>query len=89
MKFDWHENKAVINISKHGVSFDEASTIFNDPLYIDLYDPHHSDEEERYFIIGNSNQGRLFITSYTERDELIRFISARLETRTEREVYES
>ncbi|AFY94839.1 BrnT family toxin [Chamaesiphon minutus] len=88
MKFDWDENKAASNLFKHGVSFDEAKTVFDDPLYIDFYDPAHSDDEDRYLIVGESNQRRLLIVSYTERGNLIRLISAREVTRTEREVYE-
>jgi uncharacterized protein len=88
MKFDWDENKAASNLFKHGVSFDEAKTVFDDPLYVDFYDPAHSDDEERYLIVGKSNQRRLLIVSYTERGRLIRLISAREVTRTEREVYE-
>jgi uncharacterized protein len=88
MRFDWDENKAVSNLSKHGVSFEEAKTVFDDPLYVDFYDPAHSDEEDRYLIVGESSQRRLLIASYTERGNLIRLISAREVTRTERKVYE-
>ncbi len=88
MRFDWDENKAVSNLSKHGVSFEEARTVFDDPLYVDFYDPAHSDEEDRYLIVGESIQRRLLIASYTERGNLIRLISAREVTRTERKVYE-
>ena len=88
MRFDWDENKAVRNLSKHGVSFEEAKTVFDDPLYVDFYDPAHSDEEARYLIVGESSQRRLLIASYTERGNLIRLISAREVTRTERKVYE-
>ncbi|MBD2005217.1 MULTISPECIES: BrnT family toxin [Cyanophyceae] len=88
MRFDWDENKAASNLSKHGVSFEEAKTVFDDPLYVDFYDPDHSDDEERYLIVGESNQGRLLIVSYTERGDSIRVISARVVTRSEREVYE-
>ncbi|MBD2296295.1 BrnT family toxin [Anabaena sphaerica FACHB-251] len=88
MKFEWDENKATKNLSKHGISFEEAKTVFKDPLYIDFYDPDHSVDEERYLIVGESNQGRLLIVSYTERTNSIRLISARLVTRTEREAYE-
>jgi uncharacterized protein len=88
MRFDWDENKAASNLLKHGVSFDEAKTVFDDPLYVDFYDPAHSDDEDRYLIVGESNQRRLLIVSYTERGNLIRLISAREVTRTEREVYE-
>jgi uncharacterized protein len=88
MRFDWDENKAASNLLKHGVSFDEAKTVFDDPLYVDFYDPAHSDDEDRYLIVGESNQRRLLIVSYTQRGSLIRLISAREVTRTEREVYE-
>jgi uncharacterized protein len=70
------------------VSFEEAKTVFDDPLYVYFYDPAHSDEEDRYLIVGESNQRRLLIASYTERGNLIRLISAREVTRTERKVYE-
>jgi len=88
MQFEWNESKAKHNLSKHRVSFEEAKTVFGDPLYIDFYDPDHSEDEERYLIVGQSSRGRLLIVSYTERSESIRLISAREVTRTEREVYE-
>jgi uncharacterized DUF497 family protein len=88
MQFEWDKNKASLNVSKHGVSFEEAKTVFEDPLYVDFYDPDHSEEEERYLIVGESHQGRLLIVSYTERGNIIQLISAREATRTEREVYE-
>lgn len=88
MKFEWDRSKATSNLSKHEVSFEEAKTVFDDPLYIDFYDPDHSESEERYLIVGESNQGRLLIVSYTERRDSIRLISAREVTRTEREAYE-
>ncbi|MEG4803956.1 BrnT family toxin [Microcoleus sp. ARI1-B5] len=88
MNFEWDENKAAANQSKHGVSFEEAKTVFDDRLYVDFYDPDHSDEEDRYIIIGASRRGRLLIVSYTERGDAIRLISAREVTRGEREVYE-
>ena len=75
-------------MSKHQVSFDEAKTVFDDPLYIDFYDPDHSEEEDRYLIVGQSTQGRLLIVSYTERGNSVRLISAREVTRKERRVYE-
>ena len=77
MKYEWDENKAVKNLAKHGVSFAEAKTIFDDPMYVDFYDLDHSEDEERYLIVGESNRGRLLIVSYTERRESIRIISAR------------
>ena len=88
MQFKWDKNKAIRNLSKHGVSFEEAKTVFEDPLYVDFYDPDHSEEEERYLIVGESHQGRLLIVSYTERGNIIRLISARETTQTERAVYE-
>ena len=88
MQFDWDSLKATVNLSKHGVSFDEAKTVFDDPLYVDFYDPDHSGEEHRYIIIGQSQQGRLLIVSYMERNDTIRIISSREVTLTEREAYE-
>lgn len=88
MQFEWNKNKAASNLSKHGVSFEEAKTVFDNPLYVDFYDPDHSEDEERYLILGESDQGRLLIVSYTERGNSIRLISARVVTRTEREAYE-
>lgn len=89
MKFSWDENKAERNLSKHGVSFDEAKTVFADSLFVDFYDPDHSEDEERYLIVGESNRGRLLIVSYTERrNDVTRLISAREITPAEREVYE-
>jgi uncharacterized protein len=88
MGFEWDEEKATANLAKHGVSFEEAKTVFADPLYVDFYDPDHSSDEHRYIIIGESQQRRLLIVSYTERDDVVRLISAREVTRSERETYE-
>jgi hypothetical protein len=88
MEFEWDEEKAAANLAKHGVSFEEAGTIFDDPLYVDFYDPDHSSEEHRYIIIGESRQRRLLVASYTERGGVTRLISAREVTRSEREAYE-
>ncbi|MEG4808217.1 BrnT family toxin [Microcoleus sp. F8-D3] len=54
MKFEWDENKAAVNLSKHGISFEEVRTVCDNPLYVDFYDPDRSDEEERYIIVGES-----------------------------------
>lgn len=88
MEFDWNETKASSHLSKHRISFEEAKTVFNDALYVDFYDPDHSDEEERYLIVRVSDRERLIIVSYTERNDLIRLISARKATQSEREAYE-
>ncbi|HKP37072.1 MAG TPA: BrnT family toxin [Pyrinomonadaceae bacterium] len=88
MKFEWDDEKAAANLAKQGVSFEEASSVFQDPLYVDFYDPRHSQGEHRYIIIGESSQGRVLMVSYTERNEIIRLISARKLTRRERRDYE-
>src|SRR5690349_23772319 len=86
--YEWDQAKATSNLEKHGVSFEEAATVFDDPLYIDFYDPDHSIDERRYLIMGQSTARRLLIVSYTERDEVIRLISAREVTSPERRAYE-
>lgn len=86
--FKWNEDKADRNHKKHGITFEEAATVFNDPYFIDFYDPDHSEDEDRFIIIGMSNRQRLLIVSYTERLNSIRLISARETTRQERITYE-
>jgi uncharacterized DUF497 family protein len=86
--FEWDEAKAAANLAKHRVAFDEAKTVFDDPLYVDFYDPEHSVDESRYIIIGRSLRGRLLIVSYTDRSDAVRLISARELTTAEREAYE-
>jgi uncharacterized DUF497 family protein len=88
MEFEWDEDKAKANLSKHGVSFEEAMTVFDDPLYVDFYDPDHSYDEHRYIIIGESQQRRLLMVSYTETGDAIRLISSREVTPSERKAYE-
>jgi uncharacterized DUF497 family protein len=88
VNFEWDEGKAEVNLGKHGVSFEEAQTVFDDLLYVDFYDPDHSYDEHRYIIIGQSQQGRLLLVSYTERGGGIRVISSREVTPTERKAYE-
>ncbi|HEY9703795.1 MAG TPA: BrnT family toxin [Allocoleopsis sp.] len=84
LKFEWDEHQAQANQKKHGISFEEASTVFNDPLSINFDDPDHSLGENRYIIIGLSNQGRYLFVSHTVRGDKIRLISARLITSKER-----
>ncbi len=88
MEYEWDNAKARSNLMKHGVSFEEARTVFDDPLYIDFFDPDHSDDEERYIVVGKSRQDRLIVVSYTERKSGIRVISAREATRREKDAYE-
>lgn len=86
--YEWDEAKAALNFGKHGVTFNEASTVFDNPQADVTYDPDHSQDEDRYLIIGHSARGRVLIVSHTERDELTRIISARTATRRERRSYE-
>lgn len=86
--FEWDEEKARANLQKHKTSFEEAKTVFNDPLSITIPDPQHSTDEDRYVDIGHSSQGRVLVVVYTEREARIRIISCRKATKTERRVYE-
>jgi len=88
MRFEWDPKKAAANLKKHGVSFQEAATVFGDPLAITFQDPDHSEGEERQLTFGLSLQRRLIVVSHTERDELTRIISARPMKRKERVIYE-
>jgi len=89
VEFEWDPKKADYNLKKHGVDFAEASTVFNDPLSITYFDPDHSFEEDRFIIIGLSVYHRLLIISHTDRNEVVRIISAREATNRERMLYES
>ena len=88
LTFQWDESKANANLKKHGVSFDEAKTIFNDPFSVTIDDPDHSIDENRYVDIGLSSKGRLIVVSYIGRNDRIRIISGRKATRRERKDYE-
>ena len=88
LTFEWDEEKAEINRRKHGVSFEEARTVFGDPLSITVGDVPHSMREHRYIDVGLSSEGRLLVVVYTERGEVIRLISSRDATRVERKTYE-
>lgn len=88
--FGWDTSKAESNIRKHGVSFDEASTVFSDPFELTISDPDHSHGEYRFLSIGRSERDRLLVVSYTERHpNTIRIISARVASRPERQIYDS
>ena len=86
--FEWDHKKARQNIKIHGISFDEASTAFRDPLSKTIADPLYSKGEERLVLIGESLRGRLLVVVHTERGERVRIISARLATNKERLGYE-
>jgi uncharacterized DUF497 family protein len=88
LSFEWDGNKAKSNVAKHGVSFEEATTVFADPLSVTIPDPTHSQGEDRWIILGNSHQRKLLIVVHTERRDNIRIISARCATRRERKSYE-
>ncbi len=88
MTFDWDPFKAKINLWQHRVSFEEAITALLDPLSKTDPDPDHSIQEHRFITFGVSARRRLLVVSYTERAEVIRLISARLATKTERKIYE-
>lgn len=88
MTFEWDDSKEARNFDKHGVSFDEASSVFMDPFFLVFQDPDHSEGEHRFLIFGSSSQGRCLVVSYTERGDSVRIISAREMTRTERKSYE-
>ncbi len=85
--FEWDEKKAALNLEKHGVSFEEARTVFDDPLYIGFPDPAHSYNEFRFIVIGQSALDWLLMVAYTERRDRIRIISAREATPKERRKY--
>jgi hypothetical protein len=87
-QFAWDPGKAKSNLKKHQVSFEEASTIFDDPQYITFLDVEHSTEEERYITIGLSNKSRLLMAAHTERQDRIRIISARKATKNEETYYQ-
>lgn len=88
MEFEWDPLKATSNIKKHSVGFEEAATVFGDPLSLTISDMDHSGDEQRFVLLGQSYTGRLLIVVHTERSERVRIISARISTRNERKTYE-
>lgn len=86
--FEWNPEKAAANLKKHGVSFEEAMSVFLDPLSLTVADPLHSDEENRFIISGFSENGRQLVVVHTDRNDKIRIISARLATPNEKRKYE-
>lgn len=89
IRFEWDPNKARRNLAKHGVSFGDAATAFGDPLSLTIFDPDHSDDEDRFILLGLTSAGRLVVVAHVERGAgVVRIISARLATRRERRTYE-
>jgi hypothetical protein len=89
MKFEWNESKDQANQRKHGISFQEATTVFGDPLAATVPDPDHSHGEPRYVTMGYSTSNRMVVVSHTEEGENFRIISAREANAHERKTYES
>ncbi len=88
-EFEWDDKKAKSNLKKHGVSFEEGATIFNDPRVATISDPDHSEDEERFISIGKSVIRRLLTVIHTYRKARTRLISARRATKTEKKNYEN
>lgn len=89
IRFEWDKNKNEINIKKHKISFDEAKTVFYDEEALVINDPEHSQEEERFIILGLSKEANLLVVChcYRETDTIIRIISARKATKSETKQY--
>lgn len=88
MDFEWDPKKAAVNARKHGISFEEASTVFGDPLALTFSDPDHSENEHRFLTFGMSTNRHLLVVAHTNRNARTRMINARLVTRQERKIYE-
>lgn len=89
MRFEWDPEKAAASLAKHGVSFDEASTVFGDPLATTVEDLEHSGDEENFLTTGLSSRQRVVIVWHTDRDDTVRIVGAREATPRERRIYES
>ena len=88
LTFEWDPEKAAQNLRRHGVSFEEASRAFRDPLSRTIHDPDHSDDGARFFLLGQADPGPLVVVSHTYRGRRIRIISARVAGHRERKTYE-
>ncbi|MDY0355041.1 MAG: BrnT family toxin [Sedimentisphaerales bacterium] len=88
IEFEWDPEKAKANLLNHRLGFAEAATVFRDPLAVTVFDPDHSDSEDRFLTIGLSDRDRAVIVAHTDRGERIRIVSARELTRGERKDYE-
>ena len=87
MRFEWDGEKAAANLRKHGVSFDEAAEVFDDPNAVGDYDPEHSDAEHRFFVIGLSSRHLLYVVYAERAGDVVRVISARRANRSEHKFY--
>jgi uncharacterized DUF497 family protein len=86
--FEWDQAKAKVNLAKHGVSFEQATSAFYDPLSLTIPDPMHSVGEFRFILIGVSDAGRTLVVAHSDRGQAIRIISARPTSRKEKNFYE-
>ncbi len=86
--FQWNKRKAKLNLRNHDITFEEAATVFADPLSRTIEDPLHSEDEDRWVLIGESKRGQLLVVVHVARGDIIRIISARVATPTERKKYE-
>ena len=91
MKFEWDPNKEAINIRKHGISFEQAAYVFADPFSLSMFDEEHSDKEDRWVLLGKSNNETILVVIHTYRtrdnEEIVRIISARKATKNEEKTY--
>jgi uncharacterized DUF497 family protein len=89
LRFTWDESKSKANQKKHGISFEEAQTVFFDENAIEFFDPDHSESEDRFLLLGLSSSLRILVVShcYRKKESLIRIISARKATKKEQKVY--
>jgi len=88
LNFEWDANKAKSNLRKHGISFEEACTVFGDQRSLTIPDPVHSETENRFITVGTSHRGKFLVVVHTEKGDNIRIISARIASRRERRTYE-
>jgi uncharacterized DUF497 family protein len=89
VQFEWNPRKAIDNLKKHGVSFEEGSTIFGDAFAVTIRDPMHSDDEQRFVTLGRSTRQRILVVVHTERADVVRIISVRIATPREKRHYGS
>jgi hypothetical protein len=87
LRFEWHDEKAIANKKKRGITFEEASAVFRDSYSITIFDPAHSSIEERFITLGMSNKNRLIVVVHTDRHNTLRIISARKAAKNEIKQY--
>lgn len=88
LNIEWDENKNQKNIKNHGISFEQAKYVFADPLYVEFYDGKHSDDEDRYIILGKVSKVLMVIVTYRANNSIVRIVSAREATKKEVRLYE-